>query len=496
MGTIPLGKSLMPQRQKDVNKFLQKNLLSDPGRKYPVNHTQMSKLTVPQHITHSTLFRNWLEAINGIIDEELELYDLLESKAPKNHASQSRAFGLGNEELYGHLRLTDTPDHALDVSSGTACSPAAVLDLTDAISLRIDQLEEDFYARLQDLRTELQEQITELQEEMQGKAPIYHASPDTTYGKGNAVLYGHLKLSSARSPRYGVDDGTAATPSAVQSAYDDAIAYVDALNIDTRFEEVSNAIADVERDVDALEDRMDAAEESIEDIASKMTGLNVLVFSESIEIGSDKSQYGTYVFRDAPAPAAAVLGSCADNIRISFANETARTLSIVPAPGHCINMAMEPVVLGRGDSASFVQNPPAGDGTVNWSLTGRHSVLETASETSGESVVDVNMASEKAQYIEVSGSCALNFILGDANEAGRTEYAEKTLFLVALNSNCRVSYPEGVIWTNSYEAPEWGKATGEMLMLKAYQFGERILLEEKHNSHIVPGLEPRLINRI
>ena len=52
-------------------------------------------------------------------------------------------------------------------------------------------------------------------------SPIPHKSTDTTYGKGDADEYGHLKLSASHTSTLGVDDGTAATPSAVKKAYDD-----------------------------------------------------------------------------------------------------------------------------------------------------------------------------------------------------------------------------------------------------------------------------------
>lgn len=50
--------------------------------------------------------------------------------------------------------------------------------------------------------------------------PKDHASTATTYGLGNGTKYGHLKLSAATDSTLGVNDGTAATPSAVKAAYD------------------------------------------------------------------------------------------------------------------------------------------------------------------------------------------------------------------------------------------------------------------------------------
>jgi hypothetical protein len=52
------------------------------------------------------------------------------------------------------------------------------------------------------------------------KANTNHASTGTGYGVGNNSNYGHLKLLAATNSTLGVGDGTAATPSAVKSAYD------------------------------------------------------------------------------------------------------------------------------------------------------------------------------------------------------------------------------------------------------------------------------------
>lgn len=47
-----------------------------------------------------------------------------------------------------------------------------------------------------------------------------HASSDTTYGTGTSSNYGHVKLSASTSSTSGVNDGVAATPSAVKAVKD------------------------------------------------------------------------------------------------------------------------------------------------------------------------------------------------------------------------------------------------------------------------------------
>lgn len=58
-------------------------------------------------------------------------------------------------------------------------------------------------------------------------APINHASSATTYGIGNASVYGHLKLSDSTTSTSTTSDGVAATPKAVKTAKETAIDYTD-----------------------------------------------------------------------------------------------------------------------------------------------------------------------------------------------------------------------------------------------------------------------------
>lgn len=455
----------------------------------------MSKLTVPQHLTNSTIFRVWLEEINGIIDEELEIYDILETKAPIAHATEGTMYGLGTPVMYGHLRLTDEMDEELDSTKGTAASPKAIHATYVIITERIDALEEAFYASLQELRVEMQEQIDELNEAVAGKAPIYHASPDETYGKGNGILYGHLRLSDNRSS-HGVDDGYAATPLAVQETYEDGKAYVDSFNINERFAAVDLRITENAENIAELDSRLDVAEEEIDDIQDKLVGLETCFFQESISVDASMLQYGAYVFRNSADDATLSLQNVRPHFRISVSNESDHLLYIEPANGYAVNGSTLPVVLGKGDTASFVQNPVSNSGVINWTISARETMLESAPERTLSSICAIDMASEKAEIIEVNGPTSVEFMLGMASAQNRSEYAEKNLLFISNASNSILTWPEGIVWMNAEEAPVWGLADGEMLMIKVYQFGNRIFLEQKHNSHIVPGLDVEVVKRL
>ena len=455
----------------------------------------MSKLTVPQHLTHSTIFRVWLEAINGIIDEELEIYDVLDTKAPIAHATQGTMYGVGTPEMYGHLKLVDEINDAFDASTGTAVSPKAVADAIAVFSARLDAMEEAFYASLQELRTDMQEQIDELNEAVAGKAPIYHASSEETYGKGNAILYGHLKLSEARSPLFGVDDGVAATPSAVQSAYDDGVAYVDSFNIDYRFESLNRRVSTNEENIQELDDRLNDVEEEIDELQEQLlVGLETLFFSESLSVDSSKLRYGAFVFKDSLEDATLTLNDCRPHFRISIANESNNLLSVVPDAGFTLNSLDLPVVLGRGDTLTLIQNPISNSGIINWTILARETMMESTTERTLSSICTINMASEKSESIEITGPTSIEFNLGQADASGHSEYSEKSLLFISATSNSRLTWPQGIVWMNAEEPPVWGLASGETLFIKAYQFGSRLFLEQKHNSHIVPGLDPDVVD--
>ena len=60
------------------------------------------------------------------------------------------------------------------------------------------------------------------------KAPNNHASGDTTYGIGDTVNYGHVKLAEDTGSTSGANDGIAATPSLVHTLTEDVRAKLDA----------------------------------------------------------------------------------------------------------------------------------------------------------------------------------------------------------------------------------------------------------------------------
>lgn len=77
------------------------------------------------------------------------------------------------------------------------------------------------FADLSELVKTYDGRITQNTADIATKAPKNHASEDTTYGVGNGVNYGHVRLATDDTPlTSGADDGIAATPKTLQSALD------------------------------------------------------------------------------------------------------------------------------------------------------------------------------------------------------------------------------------------------------------------------------------
>lgn len=62
-----------------------------------------------------------------------ELNTTVAGKAPIDHASDTTNYGIGNETLYGHVKLTDTVNADLDVNAGVSATPKMVNTLNDHV---------------------------------------------------------------------------------------------------------------------------------------------------------------------------------------------------------------------------------------------------------------------------------------------------------------------------------------------------------------------------
>lgn len=66
------------------------------------------------------------ETVNSQATEINDVKEDIKTKAPINHAVASGAYGVGTETNYGHVKLTDVANAGMQVSTGTAATPAAV----------------------------------------------------------------------------------------------------------------------------------------------------------------------------------------------------------------------------------------------------------------------------------------------------------------------------------------------------------------------------------
>ena len=146
-----------------------------------------------------------------------------------------------------------------------------------------------------------------LQAGLDAKAPQNHASTQATYGIGNAASYGHVRLSDATDSTLGEPSGTAATPTAVRSAYaaalaaksraDDAYTSADAAGLDA-----SNA----QNTADAAQATADAAMAAAEASAPKNHAVSATTFG-----AGTSANYGHVRLSDATGSTSAASGGTA-----------------------------------------------------------------------------------------------------------------------------------------------------------------------------------------
>lgn len=207
----------------------------------------MSLLTVPNNITNSTLFRDWLNTINLGLAEERDLWEEVAKKAPMSHAAETVVHGIGNKTKYGHLKLTDEFNASLGVSNGTALTPKALYDVNSTLTQSIESVQNNLTTEISNAVSEIDNRITALEENIsENYAEKNHASSTTDYGIGTELLYGHLKLTDARNGNLDTTDGTAATPKSVNDAYEDLVDIINSYNIQETFNSLQNSIDELE----------------------------------------------------------------------------------------------------------------------------------------------------------------------------------------------------------------------------------------------------------
>lgn len=111
---------------------------------------------------------------------------LLGAFAPKSHPSNSAStYGAGNASQFGHVKVSDNYAQSDGTASQSVCASS--------------QAVHNAYAN---------------------RAPVNHASADTTYGRGSNSAYGHVKLSDTYTSNPGsASEGMGASGKALNDAY-------------------------------------------------------------------------------------------------------------------------------------------------------------------------------------------------------------------------------------------------------------------------------------
>lgn len=154
-------------------------------------------------------FRVWFNKINEIITSLNTATDNMTGKSPEFHKSSEEKYGVGDNDEYGHLKLSDSLDNLSDELSGVASTPKAVNSVYKIASETKNDLVE-----IKERTSTIESTIENIQDEVSSKAIENHASTETKFGVGTNQNYGHVKLTSSIS-ELGINDGYALVPSAV-----------------------------------------------------------------------------------------------------------------------------------------------------------------------------------------------------------------------------------------------------------------------------------------
>ena len=84
-----------------------------------------------EKLTGESTFLIWRETVNDIIDS---LYGYDQTKIPVNHASEDTTYGIGNNDLYGHVKVTDNINSEETSSDGVAASIYALKQVNTSLT--------------------------------------------------------------------------------------------------------------------------------------------------------------------------------------------------------------------------------------------------------------------------------------------------------------------------------------------------------------------------
>ena len=99
-----------------------------------------------------------------VLDDN-SIRQLLNDKAPTNHASGATTYGVGNASNYGHLKLSDSTTSTSSTSSGIAATPRAVKTAYDKVvdvDNKADNIAEDMATMQKELKAKISDINTEL----------------------------------------------------------------------------------------------------------------------------------------------------------------------------------------------------------------------------------------------------------------------------------------------------------------------------------------------
>lgn len=120
----------------------------------------------------------------------------IDGKAPTSHASTSTTYGIGTNDNYGHVKLSDSTENTSDTSSGIAATPKAVKLAYDAAASAQEKADSAY---------ELAEEKSAVGKSLEGLEVIISATEAVTAGTGAEIFndYNEREFDSDGSPFLG-----------------------------------------------------------------------------------------------------------------------------------------------------------------------------------------------------------------------------------------------------------------------------------------------------
>lgn len=190
-----------------------------------IENNNPEQLTIPTANPSLSRFDSVIMGLN-YVDRKIEIY----VKSGAVSANPSPVTLQRDNDLYemelaqirvsaGSASISQSNIHDMRSNTARCGIVKGTVDQIDTTDL-FAQYDDAFQTWFSNIQSQLSGDVAaNLQNQINGKAPISHASSNTTYGVATSSLYGHVKLSNATNSSFDETSGIAATPYAVKTVF-------------------------------------------------------------------------------------------------------------------------------------------------------------------------------------------------------------------------------------------------------------------------------------